>query len=744
MKQKTQFLMLISILLITFNVKAQTWTYSAPYLGTSSPIHVNGKNVVGTLSSGDSVAIGMLNYGTGFIGVTHNTLRHALFGASQTISDILFVNKVNSTYDYYERMRINRFGRVGIGTPTPDTSALLDVSSSNKGLLIPRVALTATNDGTTIPLPATSLLVYNTNGGLAPAGFWYNAGMPGSPNWIQLEDSNAWSRTGNSSTTPSTAAIGTTVNNNFIGTTDAKDWVMATNSLERARITSGGNVGIGTSAPASKLDVRGVTAIGPNGAYNGGYSSDYNMHVGNATNSTNGGIMIVAGGSTGGTGKLSFDRGSNSDGRGRIWYDNSTDKLQFGTTALMRMTIDNVGKVGIGTASPTTILHVSTTSLAIARIDAGLNSQSEIVFANNGSGTGGGGFGVGRDYMGTGAHNFFVYDNVATATRLLIDNTGNVGIGTTTPGSKLDVNGTSNFNGNMTITGTVAITGSGTVTGTWTSSDQMFKTSIDSLSNAVEVINQLKPKSYYYDTANFNGPNKFQFSSAKQYGFIAQEVETVLPELVSNNTRPAVLDSAGNTIVPEYHYKALNYVELIAFLTKGIQEQQNKIDSLKTKTNNQDAVNSALLDRVNQLETRLNGQDATNTTLQNQLNELQSSISSCCSATRSMHIGSTETQSQPLQQMDVKLNDVQSIVLEQNVPNPFAEQTTINYTLPDNTVKAQMLFYNSNGKLIQSTELLQKGKGQLNVFASDLTSGVYTYTLVVDGKVIEAKKMIKQ
>ncbi len=38
---------------------------------------------------------------------------------------------------------------------------------------------------------------------------------------------------------------------------------------------------------------------------------------------------------------------------------------------------------------------------------------------------------------------------------------------------------------------------------------------------------------------------------------------------------------------------------------------------------------------------------------------------------------------------------------------------------------------------------MQKGKGSLNVFANDLTNGVYTYTLVVDGKVIDTKKMIK-
>ena len=55
-----------------------------------------------------------------------------------------------------------------------------------------------------------------------------------------------------------------------------------------------------------------------------------------------------------------------------------------------------------------------------------------------------------------------------------------------------------------------------------------------------------------------------------------------------------------------------------------------------------------------------------------------------------------------------------------------------------------MLFYNVAGKLIRSIELTDRGKGRLNVFASDLTNGIYTYTLVADGKIIETKKMVKQ
>jgi hypothetical protein len=55
-----------------------------------------------------------------------------------------------------------------------------------------------------------------------------------------------------------------------------------------------------------------------------------------------------------------------------------------------------------------------------------------------------------------------------------------------------------------------------------------------------------------------------------------------------------------------------------------------------------------------------------------------------------------------------------------------------------------LLFYNAQGKLIQSVDLKEKGKGSLNVFASDLSNGIYTYTLVVDGKIMESKKMVKQ
>ena len=69
----------------------------------------------------------------------------------------------------------------------PNSSAMLDVSSSNKGLLIPYVALTDPSDATTIPSPAISLLVYNytTRNGLTP-GYYYNSGTTYLPIWTRL------------------------------------------------------------------------------------------------------------------------------------------------------------------------------------------------------------------------------------------------------------------------------------------------------------------------------------------------------------------------------------------------------------------------------------------------------------------------------------------------------------------------------------------------------------------------------
>jgi len=70
--------------------------------------------------------------------------------------------------------------QVGMGTATPDNSAMLDVSSTTKGVLVSRMTQTQRQ---AISSPAQGLIVYQTDG---TAGFYYNAGTSGSPNWVIL------------------------------------------------------------------------------------------------------------------------------------------------------------------------------------------------------------------------------------------------------------------------------------------------------------------------------------------------------------------------------------------------------------------------------------------------------------------------------------------------------------------------------------------------------------------------------
>ena len=143
---------------------------------------------------------------------------------------------------------------VGINTDgtTADPSAGLDVKYTDKGVLIPRVALSARNLATPITAPATSLLVYNS----ATAGVPPNNVYPGyyfwdGTQWVRIAiDGEYWRVDGNLGTTAPSVAIDLPIDNNFIGTRDAQAISFATNNLQRMRIMSDNNqqirVGIGT------------------------------------------------------------------------------------------------------------------------------------------------------------------------------------------------------------------------------------------------------------------------------------------------------------------------------------------------------------------------------------------------------------------------------------------------------------------------------------------------------------------
>ncbi|MBI1836390.1 MAG: T9SS type A sorting domain-containing protein [Flavobacteriia bacterium] len=204
-------------------------------------------------------------------------------------------------------------------------------------------------------------------------------------------------------------------------------------------------------------------------------------------------------------------------------------------------------------------------------------------------------------------------------------------------------------------------------------------------------------------------------------GLIAQEVEQVIPTLVTNTQRPAQYDSLGVEIAPSIHYKGVEYQELIPLLIAGMKEQQKTIVSKDSLINN-------LNDRLSQLENCLSG-----------------ILPTLCQMSHGAIQPTTENVQKAMRAaIEVKLSDKNAIILNQNVPNPFAESTVITYSIPANVQKAQIHFYNESGKLINSVDIIERGSGQLNVFADDLSTGVYTYSLVADGQVVSTKRMIKQ
>jgi len=140
---------------------------------------------------------------------------------------------------------------VGIGSSnfTPDNSAGLEIKFTDKGLLIPRVALTSATDATTIPSPATSLLVYNLGtGGLTPAGYYYWDGSQ----WVKFATGTGAGITsiGPGTSGSETSGSGLTFSANPITTT-------GTIALSNSGVTAGTYGSSGANIPNITVDARG-------------------------------------------------------------------------------------------------------------------------------------------------------------------------------------------------------------------------------------------------------------------------------------------------------------------------------------------------------------------------------------------------------------------------------------------------------------------------------------------------------
>jgi hypothetical protein len=218
-------------------------------------------------------------------------------------------------------------------------------------------------------------------------------------------------------------------------------------------------------------------------------------------------------------------------------------------------------------------------------------------------------------------------------------------------------------------------------------SDIMFKDQINAVSNASNLLAQFQPKNYVFKNQAYPNMN---FETGTHYGFIAQDVEVIMPSLVQDFTQPPTIDSAGNILHQPINYKAVNYIEFVPLLVAAFNEQKLVIDSL--------------------------------------LNALQNPTPI---------INPTNTNK-------IQLSNSTGFILNQNDPNPFTESTIITYNIPEAVNSAKIIFTNSTGVIINTIVIGERGSGQLEVYASDLSKGIYVYSLVCDGKVIASKKMVKQ
>jgi len=304
-----------------------------------------------------------------------------------------------------------------------------------------------------------------------------------------------------------------------------------------------GNVGIGTTAPES--------------GYGGIMSADTTLSI-------LGGVS----GHEGGTSRLNL--GGDNRHYASIVGEHTTggrSNLQFytstgATNPSEKMRIDYNGNVGIGTTGPGYKLHV-----------AGSTYLSNFPTVSSG-GTSLSGWGIGNGTWPpqVGAQNPYVfnyhtglafsahsayggirfynqaYPNVTQSTLVMNIINGNVGIGTTSPSYTLHVNGS--------VAGTSAYNNL---------SDKRFKKNVQPISKALSSVMALQGVTFNWDkTAN----PSLNLDEKSHFGFIAQEVEPVLPQVVT---------TANDSLKS----KSIAYAELVPVLTEAIKEQQGQIDNLK-------------------------------------------------------------------------------------------------------------------------------------------------------------------
>lgn len=216
-------------------------------------------------------------------------------------------------------------------------------------------------------------------------------------------------------------------------------------------------------------------------------------------------------------------------------------------------------------------------------------------------------------------------------------------------------------------------------------SDERFKTNIVPIPSPLSIIMQLDGKKYdykreAYKTDNEERANDLVEKGKDNFGFIAQELVQFLPQLVTQ-------DDSGTYYVSTQ--------QLIPILVEALKEQQAQISSLQEQLNNSSS-------KLKSLESKEDNSSVENTS-------------------------------------SLQDNDA---TLYQNNPNPFNQQTEIRCFIPETTKTANIYIYDMNGQQVANYSLDSYGDTKIIIDGSDLSAGMYMYTLIVDGVSVDTKQMI--
>jgi hypothetical protein len=300
---------------------------------------------------------------------------------------------------------------------------------------------------------------------------------------------------------------------------------------------------------------------------------------------------------------------------------------------------------------------------------------------------------------------------------------GDVGIGTKIPQAKLHV------------TGNIKSLSMQPLIGVQIASSTLFRENVVKIDNPLEKIKRISAYKYNLSDDAFKGDSTS--GSIPPYtqpliGFLGQEVERAFPELVS---RPDSIDN----------YYKVNYTGMIPVLVEAIKEQQTQIEGLQTQITD-------LLKTVSEQSTVITTLQETSAKHESYFLELFTMLEECCRAnpeyTPPSYIlpdngGNGNSTGLPTtSSQTANTSSTSNAKLFQNIPNPFSVNTEICFEIPESANSAKLLIHDMQGAEIKSFPVTSKGAGNIIIQGSELSAGMYMYTLLINNTIVDTKKMI--